>query len=98
MVRRAGDVTEQEVQGYHDTMKFMEEKGIKISTITMDCKMRASVQVEKLARSVRLSEEGIASITYGERGDIATNRSIVKNKKRKSKRAFVSKCLKAPCS
>lgn len=71
---------------YEESARFLKEKNIKISTITMDCKMQSEIDIERLALTVRLHTKGILSITYGERGDIATNRSIIK--RRASKRSF----------
>ena len=78
------------IKSYNDAKNFLSNNNITISTVTLDCKQYAGVYVKNFAKYVALSMQGIISVKYGERDDIATNRAIIeiKEKKKKSKRAF----------
>lgn len=82
--------TEEKINKYNEINDFLKENGIKISTITMDCKLHTLVDLDAFAKYVVLKEAGIVSIKYGHRGNIATNRTIifVKPKKKASQRNF----------
>ena len=78
------------INTYQESKKFLEDKNIKISTITLDCKLHTPINVDDFAKYVVLKEDGIVSIKYGDRKDTATNRTIVviKAKKKPSKKNF----------
>lgn len=75
---------------YDSTIKFLKKKKITISTITLDCKLHTLINVDEFAKNVRLQNDGILSVTFGNRKDAATNRTIIalKQKKKIRKRNF----------
>jgi TATA-box binding protein (TBP) (component of TFIID and TFIIIB) len=70
--------------------QFLTDHKIAISTSTLVCKLGSKIDVYTLARTIKLTEDGIASVKYGERNCVATNRTIVyiKPKKKASKKVF----------
>lgn len=83
-------VSENVVQSYHDAKAFLEEHGIKVSTITLDCKLHTKINVERFAKYVPLCEDGVLSVKFGDPENTRTNRTIIfiKSKKKPSKRNF----------
>lgn len=75
---------------YTEAKDFLAEHRITVSTITLDCKLRTPIDVDKFAKNVVLRENEIVSVKFGNRKDRATNRTIVvlKNKKKPSVRNF----------
>ncbi|CAH6420343.1 Transcription (TATA-box-binding) factor TFIID [uncultured virus] len=75
---------------YTEAKDFLAENRITVSTITLDCKLRTPIDVDKFAKNVVLRENEIVSVKFGNRKDRATNRTIVvlKNKKKPSVRNF----------
>jgi TATA-box binding protein (TBP) (component of TFIID and TFIIIB) len=84
------EVSEDVVRSYHDAKSFLEEHDIKISTITLDCKLHTKINVERFAKYVPLTETGILSVKFGDPDNTKTNRTIIfiKSKKKPSKRNF----------
>lgn len=82
------EINDTSTQSYIDSKKFLTDKKIKISTITLDCKLHVIVDTDKLAKYVILREDGIVSIKYGDRKNAATNRTIVAVKKKQSTKNF----------
>jgi len=78
------------LKSYLEAKQFLKDHGITISTITLDCKLNTLIDVDVFAKNVTLREEGIVSVKYGNRKDLATNRTIVviKNKKKPSVKNF----------
>lgn len=78
------------ITAYYETKKFLKDKKILISTMTIVCKIGSLVDVETFAQKIILKKNGILFVKYGPRNDIATNRSIIqiKSKKKPSQRAF----------
>jgi TATA-box binding protein (TBP) (component of TFIID and TFIIIB) len=78
------------IQSYETAKKFMNDVGIKISTITLDCKLGVLINVERFARHVVLEQAGVLSVKFGPPEDKKTNRSIIvlKAKKKPSKVNF----------
>ena len=78
------------LESYIKAKQFLENKKITISTITLDCKLHTLIDIDLFAKNVILSEEGIVSIKFGNRKDMATNRTIVviKTKKKASTKNF----------
>lgn len=78
------------LERYNNEKKFLEEHKIIISTITLDCKLHTSIDVDKFAKNVVLKENEIVSVKFGNRKDPATNRTIVviKTKKKLSNKNF----------
>ena len=78
------------VSEYNETIKFLKDNKISISTITLDCKLHTLVDANKFAEHVVLSEDGVMSVKYGNKNDVATNRTIIttKAKKKPSERNF----------
>jgi len=74
------------LKSYTDARHFLEDNGISISTITLDCKLHTLINVNIFAKNISLKENEIASVKYGNRNDTATNRTIVniQTKKKKS--------------
>jgi TATA-box binding protein (TBP) (component of TFIID and TFIIIB) len=70
---------------YTDARHFLEENGITISTITLDCKLHTLINVNIFSKNIDLKENGIASVKYGNRNDTATNRTIVNIHTKKKK-------------
>lgn len=68
---------------YLEAKKFLVEHGIKISTITLDCKLHTLIDVDIFSKNVTLRENGIVSVKFGNRKDPATNRTIITTKKPK---------------
>jgi TATA-box binding protein (TBP) (component of TFIID and TFIIIB) len=70
--------------------QFLIDHKIGISTSTLVCKLGSTIDVYTLARKIKLTEDGIASVKYGERNCVATNRTIVyiKPKKKASTKVF----------
>jgi hypothetical protein len=56
---------------------FLEEHGITISTITLDCKLGSLININLFAKYLILKEDEIVSVKYGNRNNPATNRMIV---------------------
>lgn len=77
-----------DIKAYHDARKFLEDNGIKISTITMNCSLGVVVNINSFAKYVVLDEDGILSVKHGDRKNPATNRTIIPLKKKQSKRNF----------
>lgn len=75
---------------FNKAKKFLDDHKIKISTITLDCKLHTMIDVDIFAKYVELKEDGIVSIKFGNRWDAATNRTIIelKKKKKSSNRSF----------
>lgn len=71
------------IQSYVDKKDFLVDNNITISTITLDCKLHTLINVDVFSKHVVLKEDGIVSIKYGNRNDIATNRTIVELRKKK---------------
>uniref|UniRef100_A0A6C0C9U2 TATA-box binding protein n=1 Tax=viral metagenome TaxID=1070528 RepID=A0A6C0C9U2_9ZZZZ len=71
---------------YKEARHFLEENGISISTITLDCKLHTLINVNIFSKNVELKDNEIASVKYGNRNDTATNRTIINldTKKKKS--------------
>src|SRR6266567_193883 len=65
------------VQSYADAIDFLEKHKIKISTITLDCKLHTLIDVDTFAQNIELKENEIVCIKYGNRNNTATNRTIV---------------------
>lgn len=82
------EINDTNTQSYIDSKKFLTDKKIKISTITLDCKLHVIVDTDKLAKYIILREDGIVSIKYGDRKNSATNRTIVAIKKKQSTKNF----------
>ena len=82
------EINNTSLQSYIDSKKFLADNKIKISTITLDCKLGVVIDIDKLAKYVVLREDGIVSIKYGDRKNPATNRTIVAVKKKQSNRNF----------
>lgn len=78
------------IKSFVDAKHFLENHKITISTITLDCKLHTSINVDKFAKNVILREDEIVSVKYGNRNDPATNRTIViiKSKKKPSIKNF----------
>lgn len=85
------------MESYEEAKKFLKDKKISISTITLDCKLKGPnkkdtvvIDVDTFAKNVTLNEEGIVSVKFGNRKDPATNRTIViiKAKKKPSIKNF----------
>jgi TATA-box binding protein (TBP) (component of TFIID and TFIIIB) len=78
------------INSYFEAKQFLQDHGITISTITLDCKLHTLIDVDKFAKNVILKEDGIVSIKFGNRKDPATNRTIVvlKTKKKPSVKNF----------
>ena len=75
---------------YNNKKNFLIRHSISISTITLDCKLKTIVLLDNFAKNVKLREDGIVSVKYGNRKDTATNRTIVvlKSKKKPSNKNF----------
>lgn len=71
------------IESYNQAKDFLDENNISISTITLDCKLGTLVDDKKFAKYVRLKEDGIVSVKYGDRKNLATNRTIVTTKPKK---------------
>lgn len=71
------ETSNETVKNYNSTIKYMKKHGIKISTITLDCKLKVDIKLDKFAEHIILDHDGIVSIKYGGRKDAKTNRSIV---------------------
>ena len=76
------------MKSYLESKKFLSDNKIKISTITLDCKLHTLVYIDKFAKHVVLKENGIVSVKYGYRKNPATNRTIVLIKKKHSNKNF----------
>lgn len=78
------------VRSYEEAKNFLRENNITISTITINCKIGTLVDINALSKYVSLKEDGIVMVKYGDRKNIATNRTIViiKSKKKLSKKNF----------
>lgn len=78
------------IQSYIEAKQFLKDHKISISTITLDCKLKTLIDVDKFAKNVVLKEDGIVSVKFGNRKDPATNRTIViiKAKKKPSAKNF----------
>jgi TATA-box binding protein (TBP) (component of TFIID and TFIIIB) len=79
-----------EFNTYQKAVAFLDEKKIRISTMTLVCSLGTNIHLYNLSRYVHLDENGIAFVKYGKRNDPATNRTIIyiKPKKKQSKKAF----------
>lgn len=77
-------------KSYIEAKKFLNDHNIKISTITLDCKLGTLIDVDLFAKNVILKEDQIVSVKFGNRNDPATNRTIVvlKAKKKPSTKNF----------
>lgn len=78
------------ITSYIEARKFLDDRNIMISTITLDCKLHTLIDVDKFAKNVILKEDEIVSVKFGNRKDPATNRTIVvlKTKKKSSVKNF----------
>lgn len=78
------------INNFLEAKKFLVEHNIKISTITLDCKLHTLINVDVFAKNVILCENEIVSVKFGNRKDPATNRTIVilKTKKKPSAKNF----------
>lgn len=78
------------IEMYMEAKKFLEEHNITISTITLNCKLHISIDLDKFAKNVVLREDEIVSVKYGNRKNPTTNRTIVmiNTKKKPSKKSF----------
>jgi len=78
------------IEKYLEAKKFLKEHNISISTITVDCKLKVSIDLDKFSKHVILKEDEIVSVKFGNRTNTTTNRAIVmiKAKKKPSKRGF----------
>lgn len=63
----------------NDSMKFLKDHGIKISTITLNCTLGVCVDLGKFSKYVVLDENAIVNVKFGDRKNPATNRTIVRN-------------------
>jgi TATA-box binding protein (TBP) (component of TFIID and TFIIIB) len=75
------NITENILDSYEQARKFLIIHEIRISTITLDCKLGQEIEIENFAKYVKLDENSIASVKYGGRGDLASNRSVIPLKK-----------------
>lgn len=75
-------------KNYSNQTKFLENHGINVSTITLDCKLGTLIDVDTFAKNVILRENEIVSVKYGNRKDPATNRTIVVIKRKKKPSNF----------
>lgn len=83
---------------YNETMAIMKRCGIRISTITLLCKLVTKTNLKLLAKYIKLDEDNIVSIEYGDRKCLRTNRCIYPMKK-KTKKTFLNQAtirMKAP--
>lgn len=74
---------------------------VKISTITLTCKMNIEFNVENIAKNIDLNPKCIVKVSHGQNNDKSTNRSIIIDKKKrrenKQKKIFynqVTICVK----
>lgn len=76
--------------GHSNCKEFLKVNDIKISTITLDCKLGVKIDLAALSHNLVLKMDEIVSIKFGDRNNPATNRTIVHlvSKKKPSKRAF----------
>jgi len=65
------------IQSYENAKRFLKDHNIMISTITLDCKLHTLINVNLFAKHVILKEDEVVSVKYGDRNDLATNRTIV---------------------
>lgn len=77
-------------EAYVEARKFLQDNGISISTITINCSLGVDVDIESFAKYVVLTTDGVVSIKFGNRKNLVTNRTIVqlKPKKKPSKKNF----------
>ena len=68
---------------YEEAKLFLKQHNIMISTITLDCTLNTNVILDNFAKHVVLIENEIVSIKFGNRNDMATNRTIIVIKKKK---------------
>jgi TATA-box binding protein (TBP) (component of TFIID and TFIIIB) len=69
-----------------ESFKFLNDNGIKISTITITGKLGTSIYLKNFSRYINLKLTGIASIKFGHRHDTTTNRTIIMTKKKTQKK------------
>lgn len=81
----------------NDVFSFLDDKGIKISTITITAKLNSGIDLRIFSMHVPLHVDGIMSVKYGNKIDTTTNRSISdiekhtkKVSKTKKKRNFIN--------
>jgi TATA-box binding protein (TBP) (component of TFIID and TFIIIB) len=55
---------------YHKAKKYLEDNGIKISTITLNCSLGSKINSKHFAKYADLSEDGILDIKYKEGNNI----------------------------
>lgn len=84
------DQSKKTIKAFLESKQFLKDHNIKISTITLDCKLHTIINLDKFAKYVVLKEDEIVSIKFGNRTDTATNRTIVfiKPKKKPSVKNF----------
>jgi TATA-box binding protein (TBP) (component of TFIID and TFIIIB) len=84
------DQSKKTIKAFLESKQFLKDHNIKISTITLDCKLHTIINLDKFAKHVVLKEDEIVSIKFGNRTDTATNRTIVfiKPKKKPSTKNF----------
>ena len=86
----ANSVSDTTMRSYKRAKKFLKSNNILISTITLDCKLHSIIDVDAMAKYLILREDEVVSVKFGDRNDIATNRTIViiKSKKKPSNKIF----------
>lgn len=79
-----------DMNSYLEARQFLIDHNITISTITLDCKLHTLIDIDVFAKNVELKENEIVSVKFGNRKDVATNRTIVyiKPKKKPSMKNF----------
>lgn len=84
------DESDQIYEQHKKSVAFLKKHNIKLSTITLNCKLGTNVHVDAFAKYIKLKPKEVVSVKYGKRTDNATNRSIIviKSKKKPSKRNF----------
>lgn len=83
-------ISQQTMNTYLEAKQFLKDNNITISTITLDCKLHTLIDVDKFAKNVKLRDDEVVSVKFGNRKDSATNRTIVivKGKKKPSAKNF----------
>lgn len=80
--------TDYHIKSYVESKQFLSDHGIKISTISLDCKLGTLVNINNFSKYVVLKEDGIVSIKYGQRKNPASCRTIIVPPKKHSNRNF----------
>lgn len=78
------------INTYQEAKQFLQQYGISISTMTINCTLWTKVDIDTFARNVILRLDEIVSVKFGNPTDPSTNRTIVviKSKKKPSKTNF----------